>query len=272
MRRREFLGILASAASWPVAAQAQQPFRIKRLAIVHPAETTRNMASDGSSRFAAFFKELSGLGYVEGQNLRVERYSGQGRTDRYPELAQQVISARPDVIFCTSLRLALNFKKATTTIPVVALTADPILGGLVPSLARPDGNITGVSTDAGAAIWGKRLELLTEMTNKSDRVRYICTQLHWDQPLGAAATIREAARERNISLESAILGKTLDYAEYGRVFAAMKLDQVNASLISDEGEHIVHVRTIVEHATESHIPAIYPFREYAVLGGLAAYS
>ena len=157
MRRREFMALIGNGVvAWPLAARAQQPAKLKPIAMVHPVEKAGNMTITGRRFFRAFFEKLGALGYVEGQNLLVERYSGEGRPDHYAELARDVVSARPDLILALSGALARHFKMATTTIPIVAATSDPIVAGLVPSLAYPGGNITGVSIDAGLEIWGKR--------------------------------------------------------------------------------------------------------------------
>ena len=147
--RREFITLIGSAAAaWPLAVRAQQPARMKRIAVVHPSEKASNITINGRPAFRGFFEELNRLGYVEGQNLVVERYSGEGRTDRYAQLARDVVSTHPDLIVIMG-NLGPQFKQATTTIPIVAASGDPIVSGLVPSLARRGGNITGVSVDAG---------------------------------------------------------------------------------------------------------------------------
>jgi putative ABC transport system substrate-binding protein len=122
--------------------------------------------SAGIPYFSAFFNELRRLGYVEGQNLLIERYSGGGRASRYPDLARDVVSRNTDVIIITSNNLVLDFKAATTTIPIVGAFATPVEDGIVASLARPGGNITGVTDDVGPEQWGKRIQLLRQMCRK----------------------------------------------------------------------------------------------------------
>jgi putative ABC transport system substrate-binding protein len=137
MQRREFITLFGgTAATWPLAARAQQSSRMKRIAMVSPADKIGDIGVNGSSFYRMVFEELSRLGYVEGQNFVVERYSGEGRTEHYADLARDVVNTHPDLIFSISTRLALNFKAATTTIPIVTTTADPIAGGLVSSLAH----------------------------------------------------------------------------------------------------------------------------------------
>jgi hypothetical protein len=120
MQRREFITLLGGAATtWPLAARAQQPAKMKRIALVSPAAKVSEMSVSGRAFHPAFFEELSRLGYVEDQNLGVERYSGEGRPEHYAELARDVVNTHPDLIFAAGVRLSLNFKMATTTIPIV---------------------------------------------------------------------------------------------------------------------------------------------------------
>jgi putative tryptophan/tyrosine transport system substrate-binding protein len=215
MRRREFLGVLGSAAAtWPLAARAQQKSRMMRIAMVSPATKIGDMGVNGSRFYRVFFEELTRLGYVEGQSLAVERYSGEGRTEHYAELARDVANTHPDLIFSQTTRLALNFKAATTTIPIVTITADPIAGGLVSSLARPGGNITGVSVDAGIEVLGKRLALLLEATSKLSNARFLASQLSWEGFSGAS--VREASERARIPLAGEPMS-SFNEQEYQRV-------------------------------------------------------
>ena len=270
MQRREFITLFGgTAATWPLAARAQQPAKMKRIALVSPAAKIGDMGVNGHRIYRMFFEELSRLGYVEGQNLVVERYSGEGRTEHYADLARDVVKTHPDLIFSQTTRLALNFKAATTTIPIVTTTADPIAGGLVSSLARPGGNITGVSVDAGVEVVGKRLALLLEATSNLSNARFLVSQLSWERSPGAA--VREASRRTSISLK----GETMsgfNEQEYQRAFNSMEHARVDGILVSDESEHFTYRRLLVELATKTRIPAIYAYREHVELGGLMAYS
>jgi putative tryptophan/tyrosine transport system substrate-binding protein len=271
MRRREFITVVGGAAAvWPLAVRAQQPGKMKRIALVHGAEKVENMTITGRRSFRAFFEQLGALGYVEGRNLLVERYSGEGRLDHYAELARDIVSTRPDLIVTMNGVLAADFKLATTTIPIITTAADPIAAGLVPSLAHPGGNITGVSIDAGIQIWGKRLGLLIEATPKLSNTRFLATQRNWERLEGSA--VREAATQAGISLAGALLGSTIDEAAYRGVFTSMKQDRVDALVVSSEGEHLTNRAVIVELAAKDRIPAIYPAREFVEVGGLLAYS
>jgi putative ABC transport system substrate-binding protein len=269
MRRRDFITALGTAATWPLAARAQQPAKMKRIAFVHSAGNVSRISVSGGPYYRAFFEELSRLGYVEGQNLGVERYSGEGRTERYAELARDVVNTHPDLILAVGGRLSLDFKMATTTIPIVTMIIDPIAMGLVASIARPGGNITGVAIAAGLEIIGKRMGLLVEAMPKLSTVGYLASRPFWEDPRGAA--VREAAKQAGISLSPVMLS-AFDEAEYQRVFRSMEQDRADAFMVSDEPENSINHATIVELAAKARIPAIYPFRDYVEAGGLMAYS
>jgi putative tryptophan/tyrosine transport system substrate-binding protein len=269
MRRRDFITALGTAATWPLAARAQQPTKMKRIAFVHPSNKVSELSVSGSRSFRAFFEELSRLGYVEGQNLGVERHSGEGRPERYAELARDVVNTHPDLILAVAARLSLDFKMATTTIPIVTVIIDPIAMGLVASIARPGGNITGVTIAGGLELIGKRIGLLVEAMPKLSTVGYLVSRPYWEDPRGAAA--REVAKQAGISLKAALLG-AFNEAEYQRVFRSMEQDRADALMVSDEAENFTNRATIVELAAKGRIPAIYPLRDFVDAGGLMAYS
>jgi putative tryptophan/tyrosine transport system substrate-binding protein len=272
MRRRDFISAVGAAATWPLAARAQQPAKMKRIAFVNSAGEVSRIGVSGldDRNHRAFFEELSRLGYIEGRNLGVERYSGEGRTERYPALARDVVDTHPDLILAVGGRLSLDFKMATTTIPIVTMVIDPIALGLVASIARPGGNITGVTIAGGLEIIGKRLGLLVEAIPKLSTVGYLASQSFWDDARGAAA--REAAAKARIALSPAILGTAFNEPAYQRVFGLMKQDRVDAFMVSEEPEHSAYRTGIIELAAKHRVPAIYPLREYVEIGGLMAYS
>jgi putative ABC transport system substrate-binding protein len=243
---------------------------MKRIAYVHSAGNVSRISVRGEPFYRAFFEELSRLGYVEGQNLGVERYSGEGRTERYAELARDVVNTHPDLILAVGGRLSLDFKMATTTIPIVTVMFDPIASGLVASIARPGGNITGVTIAGGLELTGKRMGLLGEAMPKLSTVGFLASRPYWEDPRGAAA--REAAKQAGISLKAVLLGSAFNEAEYQRVFRSMEQDRADALMVSDEAENLTNRATIVELAGKGRIPTIYSHREYVEVGGLMAYS
>jgi putative ABC transport system substrate-binding protein len=271
MRRREFITLLGgTAVTWPLSARAQQSARMKRIAFVHPFAKVGEMNVSNQTYQRAFFEELIRLGYIEGQNLGVERYSGEGQSERYAELVRNVVNTHPDVIVTLGARLSLDFKVATTTIPIVTIMFDPVAQGLVTSIARPGGNITGVTIAGGFEIIGKRMGLLVEAMPKLSSVGYLASRPYWEDIRGAAA--REAAKRAGISLKAALVDSAFNEAEYQRVFTSMEQDRADALMVSEEVEQITNRATIVELAAKGRIPTIYPNREFVEAGGLMAYS
>jgi putative ABC transport system substrate-binding protein len=271
MKRREFMTLVGgAAATWPLGARAQQT-KVYRIAIVHPSSRVADMSeTSGPPTYKALFGELRRLGYVEGINLTVERYSGEGRTEHYAELASDVVRQKADLILVSSSRMVQNFKAATWTIPIVGLMADPVAFGIVISLAHPGGNITGISVDAGLEIWGKRLEFLRETIQLASKVGFLASRAVRDGPQGAA--ILEAARRMGMLVIGPPLEGTIQEAEYQRVFEAMTQEHADALVVSDQPEHFTNRRLIMELAEKQRLPAIYPYRQYVEQGGLMAYA
>src|SRR3954452_19247422 len=164
MSRRKFIALLgATAATWPLGTRAQQRATQPRLALFHPAiPTTLLTETGGGSAWPAFFIELRRLGYVEGRNLIIERYSAEGHHERYGDIVREIVSRNSDLIVTGTNPVVNAFRAVTSTIPIVAFMVDPLEAGLVTNMARPGRNLTGITLDAGIEIWGKRLELLKE--------------------------------------------------------------------------------------------------------------
>jgi putative ABC transport system substrate-binding protein len=251
MKRRDFLVGVSLAAATPYA-EAQQHSKVYRIALAVPSTPITEMTeASGHPVFSLLFKELKRLGYIEGANLVVERYSGEGRTESYPELARKVVSSMPDLIFILTGRLTRFFKQAT-------------------SLARPDGNITGVVVDAGKEIEGKRIELLKEMVSGASRLAYITPRAVWENFYGAAA--RDAARRAGLSLLGIPLENPIHEAEYRRAFAvAAAAGDVAGLIMPDIEEHVTYRRLIVKLAEEARMPTIYPDHIFVEMGGLMSY-
>jgi putative ABC transport system substrate-binding protein len=228
------------------------------------------MTEDGGiSAWAAFFKELRQLGYIEGDNLRVERYSGEGRTEHYADLARDVVLSHPELIVAISARMAQHFKAMTTTIPIVAYTADPVAFGLARSLAQPGGNITGVIPDVGIDFWAKRLEVLKVVVPTARKVAFLTPREPWNGPPGTA--IRKAANQIAVEPVGALLDSPIDDLEYRRVFTVMAQERVDAVIVEDAPENYGNQRLITKLAESGRLPAIYPDRSFVELGGLMAY-
>src|SRR3954452_537023 len=180
MKRRQFMGLLGGTAVLPFTARAQQRSLHRRIAIFHPAiPATLITETGGGSAWRAFFGQLRRRGYVEGQNLIIERYSAEGHHERYADLARQIVSSNPDVIVTGPNPAVSVFKAATSTIPIVAFMLDPLEAGLVTTLSRPGGNLTGITLDAGIEIWGKRLEILKEAMPTTAKAAFLCMRDGW---------------------------------------------------------------------------------------------
>jgi putative tryptophan/tyrosine transport system substrate-binding protein len=271
MRRRDLIAcaLIAMAVR---RARAQPSAKVYRIAFVNtsvPVAKASTYEKPYSAAGKAFYGELHRLGYVEGQNLVVERYSGEGRIE-YSELARDVVRSNPDLIFADSTRLVLAFRAVTTTIPIVCTTGDPVVIGLVQSLAQPGGNITGVATDPVVGIWGKRLELLKQGVPRVSTVAFLAPRPVWESPQGAA--LRQACPRVGLSLIGPPLDAPFQEVEYRRAFEAMAHEGADALVVSNDPETFANRRLIVKLAEERRLPAIYSFREFVELGGFMAYA
>jgi len=268
MKRRDFLLGLGCAALYSSTAIGQQKSTTKkRIAYVAPAAKVEDFKDDAYSR--AYFDELKRHGYVEGENLVVERYSGEARFERFESRAREVVESKPDLIYTAGAVLTQRFKAATSTIPIVTLTGDPIRFGIVSNIARPGGNITGVSVDAGVEIWAKRLEMLAEAVPKLSKAIYISTR---GNPNGAGGkATQEAAKKLGISLIYGGLDSPVTEAEYRRVFNSIQRDQVDGIIFSAEFEHYPHLSAIIQLEQQAGLPAIHEISEFVEAGSLMSY-
>jgi putative tryptophan/tyrosine transport system substrate-binding protein len=170
MRRRNLIfGLLASATISHV--RAEQSGKVYRIAIVHASHPAASLTETSfSPGIRTIFAEFRRSGYVEGKNLLIERYSGEGRATHYPDLVRDVVARNPDLIIAVGNNLVLDLKAATTTIPIIGAFADPVRTGIVSSLARPGGNITGITPNVGLQEWDKRVQLLLKVVPQLSRL------------------------------------------------------------------------------------------------------
>jgi putative tryptophan/tyrosine transport system substrate-binding protein len=270
MRRRDFLGVLSGAAvAFPFGAHAQQAQKQHRIAFVHsgiPADLLTETA--GPFWVRRFYQTLRQLGDTEAGNLVVERYSAEGRSERFAALAAAVVSRNPDVIVANSNSLVKTFTMATASIPIVSITADPIAGGLVTSLAHPGGNLTGVSIDAGFEIVSKRLQILKEAVPRATKVAYLLSNAGDERMM---SSYREAGQQLGMALTNNVLAEVND-AQLRRAFAGMAQQQFDAALVDEGGSFLALRALIVELAEKHRLPMVYPYRDYVDLGGLITYA
>jgi putative tryptophan/tyrosine transport system substrate-binding protein len=267
MRRRDFtIGLLLAAAVQ--SAQAQQRAKQQhRIAIVVASGPVARIDDPASRPWQAFWEELRRLGDIEGQNLTVERYSGEGRPEGYADLAREVVSRNPDVIVPISPPIMQAVSAATSAIPIVGSGAYTRLG-LVPSLARPGGNITGITVDVGEEINGKRLQILKEAVPSASKVAVLAMRTAWEGTDGQQ--FREAGRQLAIPLIPLLVQESTP-VEYQRVFSEIAQPPPDAIIVSGTAELYPYRQLIVELVEKSRLPAMYPYREYAEAGGLMAY-
>jgi putative ABC transport system substrate-binding protein len=269
MERRAFI-IGGAVAAWPFAVSAQQSARRQRLAIFHPAiPITHLTESGGGSAWRAFFGELRRLGYVEGQNLTIDRYSAEGHHERYADLAREIVSSNPDVIVTGTNPVVITFKAATSTIPIVAFMLDPLHAGLVTNLGRPGGNVTGITLDAGVDIWGKRLEMLKEAIPSAARAVFLGMRGGWEGSSGQG--LRDAAARLGMSLEFVLPEKGTP-EEIERVFSAIEQQRPDALLVSGEGDLYANRKLIAELAGTKRLPTMCPYRDHVEAGALMGYA
>jgi putative ABC transport system substrate-binding protein len=275
MRRREFIAGTAASMAFGFAGSTHAqtsaaPAGTKRMAVALPAGDPKSTNFRNTRDFKSYWAELNKRGYFEGKNLIVERYSGGGRVERYREMASAIVASHPDLILSVAGTLSRHFKALTSTIPIVALSADPVESRLVTNLARPGANITGISSDAGIGMWSKRLQLLSD-TTRLTTVRFLATTPQvGEERIGAV--LREAAQPTGISLNVISVGGGLEQAAYERAFDAMEQDKVDGLIVSDASEHGGSNQEVIVHLAAKHrLPTIYPAREFVEVGGLLAY-
>jgi putative ABC transport system substrate-binding protein len=271
MRRRDFLWLLGYgvAANAPWVVSAQQASKVYRIAIISPS-TPVSEINEKNEIYGPFLDELQRLGYVEGQNLVVERYSGGGRQERYHEVVSDLVRGNPDAVFVNQNQLTFELKAQTTTIPIVCGIIDPVGFGVVPSLAHPGGNITGIDSHAGLQTWGKRLALLKEAAPSLSRVGLLIVP----NVLGQRATtvLKEASDKVGVSLIDSQLASPFDETAYQRAFAGMAQDGAEAVYVGDQYENWTNRKVIVELTKQYRLPAIFSVSADVELGGLIAYS
>jgi putative tryptophan/tyrosine transport system substrate-binding protein len=260
MRRREFIALLGGAvAIWPLCTRAQQAGKIYRIGILEALPAERNAANLDGLR-----KGLRDLGYVEGRNLVIEYRSADGRAERFPDLASELVRLKVDLIVTRGTPATKAAQNATGTIPVVMAT----MGGpgtLVASFARPAGNITGVITFS-TELSAKRVELLKELVPSLSRVALLhnmgnpAVPPEWEETKTAARALGLQAELLDVRSQSD-LGRALERAQH-----------VDALVIGADGLTQMYQQTILDFVARNRLPAVYPAREFVEAGGLIAYA
>ena len=262
MRRREFIALVGAAAAWPLAARAQQP-GMPFVGFLHygSPETYAHIVS-------AFRQGLREAGFVEGQNVAIEYRWANGQYDRLPALVAELVHRQVVAIAAAGFVGAQAAKAATATIPVVfASGVDPVAAGVVASLNRPGGNLTGVSLIA-QELAAKRLELLRELMPQA---RVIAMLINPDNPAyGTELTDAEAAA-RTLGFQIRIV-KASNERDVDAAFATMETPQVDALIVGQDGYYLHRRDQIIALAARHAVPTVYCWREYPAAGGLTSYA
>jgi putative ABC transport system substrate-binding protein len=268
MKRRAFITLIGGVAASPLVARAQQPAKMKRLAMVHPTTKPEDLSIGGDPDYTIILEDIKRLGYVEGVNLTVDRYSAEGRYDRLPEIAHQVVATRPDVIFALADPVVLALQSETRTIPIVGWTGDPVVSGIVSNIARPGGNVTGVSVFVGTEFGGKVLQLFVDAVGKLANARELTTPAEWE----GLKLYKETAERMKVPLQLEPLQTPIDEAEYRRAFYAMQRDHVDGVLIGPALENYNHRHLLGRLAQQYHLPAFAFYTDTVESGALMSYA
>ena len=263
VQRRRFLFASGALVVAPFAVNSQTRGKMYRIGYIQTATP-----EEQESLTKAFDDGLRELGYVEGQNIVVERRFAWGRQELLPGLAMDLVRLNVDVIVTGGNPVIAAVKQATSTIPIVmGSSRDPVGAGFIASLARPGGNITGSTNDTGLEIVGKYLELLKEVVPHATRVALLLNPL----PPGAAnyrKAVEDAARSLGVTLR---VVEAREREEFEGAFAAMVRDHVDGVLVQSDPVFFTARKQIVDLAAKNRLPAVYHAREVVEVGGLLSY-
>src|SRR6516225_4785040 len=265
MRRRDFIHLIFGAgAAWPFAARAQETRKVPRVGVLFPGP------EEAWSQHNALDEGLRELGYTEGSNIVVERVYAEWDPARFPSLAAELVRRKVDIIVVFSTSPARAVQQATSTIPIVVTAmADPVRDGLVASLARPGGNITG-NTFLGPELIAKRFGLLKEAVPGLSHVAALLHQNAYGEHTMAriAQDTKDAARDFGLQLQLVPVNTPSDFVE---AFDAMAAARVDALISMPSPMLFREHRHIVAFAAKYRLPAMYNAREFVEAGGLMAY-
>jgi putative ABC transport system substrate-binding protein len=263
MRRREFITVLGGAAlAWPLAARAQQAGKVYRIGILETIPASQNAANLDALR-----KGLRELGYIEGQNLSIEYSSADGFAERFPELAGELVRLKVDLIVTRGTPAAQAAKNATAAIPVVmAAIGEPLGVGVVAGLARPSGNVTGLSSFT-TELAGKRVELVKEMMPGISGVGLLHNM---GNPVVPPQWEETQATARTLGLTAELLDVRSEQDVRAAFDAALRL-RVGALLVGIDGLIQSNSQIIVDLAARHRLPAVYSSTEFVAAGGLMTY-
>jgi ABC-type uncharacterized transport system substrate-binding protein len=265
--RRAFLGaVTGGLLAAPLVAEAQQAGKTYRIGYLGQVPDSSTAAAP--HMLAAFRQGLRDLGWVEGQNIIIEYRYAEGRSERLPDLAAELVRLKVDTIVAPTIQGATAAKNATGTIPIVMVAVgDPVGTGLIASLAHPGGNVTGLSFSVGVETYGKGLELLKETVPKVRRVAILWNPANLVNRL-AIREVNVAARSLGVQLQ---LLEARGPSEFDGAFAVMAKKRPGALLVVSDTLFILHRTRLADLAARNRLPAAYGAREYVDAGGLMSY-
>jgi putative ABC transport system substrate-binding protein len=256
--------LLAAVLPWPLATEAQSPGKVPRLGYLW-------LGAPGSetSTIEGLRQGFRELGYVEGQNILIEYRYAEGKPERLPDLAAELLRLPVDVMLSPGTVVTRVVQQATTVVPVVSTTGDPVGSGFVASLARPGGNITGLSLQPGGCeLDGKRLQLLKEALPKVSRVASIWNPEN-SSDMQCLPETRAAAASLGLQRTWFPIRRT---EELDRTLGAIVRQRAEALYVAGDPLLVSHRQRIVEFAARHRLPAMYGLRDFVEAGGLIAYS
>src|SRR3984893_6496084 len=259
MRRRQFIALVGGAVAWPIGVSAQQSAaKVRRMGY---------LAGSSSSTLAllieGFRQGLRELGWIEGQNIVIDYRFAEGRFDRLPDLAAELVRRKVDIIVAAPTPAAVAAENATETIPVVMINVgDPVALGLIASLARPGGNVTGLAYSVGVELFGKQLELLKETVPKVRRVAILSNPAN---PVHALEikNVKAAAQSLGVQLQ---LLEARGPDEFDGAFAAMAKERAGALLVVADGVFFLHRAKLADLAVKNQLPSMHGIRENVEAG------
>jgi putative ABC transport system substrate-binding protein len=265
VRRREFIALLGgAAATWPLAAQAQQGERMRRIGVL------LNLAADDpetGARRAAFLQGLQELGWSEGRNLRIDYRWGVGDSDRHRANAAELVALAPDIILAHGSPIVRQLQRATRTVPIVFVSvADPVGGGFAASLAQPGGNATGFMV-LEYGLGGKWLELLKQIGPRVTRAGVIRDP---DQPSGGGQLGAIQSVAPSLGVDVMPIGVS-DAGEIERAITAFARQPNGGLVMTATALGAIHRDVIIALAARYRLPAVYPYRFFVAAGGLISY-
>jgi putative tryptophan/tyrosine transport system substrate-binding protein len=266
MRRREFIRSIGGAAiAWPLAVRAQQKTRMPVVGVVFAATRVTEMlgANPVAPPARGFAHGLRDLGWIDGANLTIERRSAEGDPQRAPSIFAELLAHGVDVLMVGGVRwLQDAAQRATREVPTVTdFSEDPVAAGLIASLARPGGNLTGVTQTTGPEFYSKQLELLREMAPRMSRAAFLGPQRQLE-------LYRAAVHPTGVAVIPVLLDVRQQYED---AFATVIREQADALLLGGSPVSYTELPRVVKFAADNSLPTIYPYREAVEAGGLMSY-